>query len=122
MHPAFEPDHAAAGRIGGHLTREYADELLETTRSPARDAGSVACAQVMPHDGMARHGTVAARARAIGQEEAGGVLTQMLEANKNAGPPLNEFATQTPNPQAMAPEPARPDTNPARRPKSKTAS
>jgi ferritin-like metal-binding protein YciE len=54
----------------------------------------------MAHYGMARYGTMAAWAKAIGNDEAAQVLQQMLEANKSADQHLNELANATLNPQA----------------------
>lgn len=81
---------------------EETQELLEeaTEPSPTRDAGLIACAQGMAHYGMARYGTMAAWAKAIGNDEAAQVLQQMLDANKSADQHLNELANATLNPQA----------------------
>ncbi len=81
---------------------EEAQELLEeaTEPSPTRDAGLIACAQGMAHYGMARYGTMAAWAKAIGNDKAAQVLQQMLDGNESADQHLNELANVTLNPQA----------------------
>ena len=72
------------------------EELDEATM----DACLIAAAQRAEHYEMAAYGTLAAWAKAMGHEEAAGLLNETLEEEKAADEKLNRIAEGSVNPQA----------------------
>ncbi len=80
------------------------EELLEEATEPSavRDAGLIACGQAVEHYEMARYGTLAAWAGALGMSEAAALLEETLAEEKAADTLLNGLATSTINEEVTA--------------------
>lgn len=74
------------------LLKEGDTILLETTPGPVRDAGIIAASQKIEHYEIATYGTLAAFAKALGENDAAKLLTQTLAEEKEADCLLNDVA------------------------------
>lgn len=91
-----KPCHAMEGLL------QEAEEVLEADYAPKlRDAALVAALQKAVHYSIASYGTVAAFAKAVGEEEAAGALGELLQQMRNADEEANEIASSTVNPRAL---------------------
>lgn len=69
------------------------DSILESTEpGPVRDAGIIAASQKIEHYEIATYGTLAAFAKALGENDAAKLLTQTLAEEKEADCLLNDVA------------------------------
>ena len=59
---------------------------------PVRDAGIIAASQKIEHYEIASYGTLCAYAKTLGEDEAGALLYETLEEEKNADLTLTEAA------------------------------
>ena len=74
------------------LITEGEDILKETKPGPVRDAGIIAASQKIEHYEIASYGTLCAYAKTLGEDEAGALLYETLEEEKNADLTLTEAA------------------------------
>ena len=74
------------------LIAEGEDIVKETKPGPVRDAGIIAASQKIEHYEIATYGTLCAYAKTLGEDEAGALLHQTLEEEKNADQLLTEAA------------------------------
>lgn len=74
------------------LIAEGEDIVKETKPGPVRDAGIIAASQKIEHYEIATYGTLCAYAKTLREEEAGALLHQTLEEEKNADKLLTEAA------------------------------
>jgi ferritin-like metal-binding protein YciE len=88
------PQGATCEAINGIVAE--CEELLEdmTEASAVRDAGLVACAQAVEHYEMARYGTLAAWAGAMGNAEAVELLETTLEEERATDKLLSRISTR----------------------------
>jgi ferritin-like metal-binding protein YciE len=72
---------------------EEAEELMEeSSASPVRDAGLVACAQAVEHYEIARYGTLSAWAHKLGEKKIARLLEQTLAEEKETDAKLTRLA------------------------------
>ena len=64
------------------MVEETSEALEEIEKGPILDAALIACGQRMEHYEIAAYGTVAALAKAMGQDEIAQLLSQTLEEEK----------------------------------------
>ena len=74
------------------LIKEGEDILKETKPGAVRDAGIIAASQKIEHYEIATYGTLCAYAKTLGEDEAGALLHESLEEEKNADITLTEAA------------------------------
>lgn len=74
------------------LLKEGDSILLETEPGAVRDAGIIAASQKIEHYEIATYGTLAAFAKALGENDAAKLLTQTLAEEKEADCLLNDVA------------------------------
>lgn len=79
------------------LLQEGDRMLLETTPGAVRDAGIISASQKIEHYEIAAYGTLAAFAKALGENEAAKLLTQTLAEEKEADCILNDVALNSVN-------------------------
>lgn len=89
------------------LIKEGDEILEETTPGPVRDAGIIAASQKIEHYEIATYGTLCAFAKALGQNDAGRLLTQSLAEEKEADTLLSDVALNAVNDVASGNETAR---------------
>jgi ferritin-like metal-binding protein YciE len=81
---------------------EEGDEVVEEfEQGPVRDAGIIACAQAVEHYEMARYGTIAAWAKAVGAHDVARLMQDTLDEEKKADSTLNQLAQRGLNQQAV---------------------
>ncbi len=85
--PKAEKCEAMAG-----LIKEGDGILEETAPGPVRDAGIIAACQKIEHYEIATYGTLCAYAKTLGETEAGKLLHESLEEEKNADLTLTKAA------------------------------
>ena len=74
------------------LVEETSEALEEIEKGPILDAALIACGQRMEHYEIAAYGTVAALAKAMGQEEIAQLLSQTLEEEKATDQKLTQVS------------------------------
>jgi ferritin-like metal-binding protein YciE len=74
------------------LLKEGDSILMETEPGAVRDAGIIAASQKIEHYEIATYGTLAAFAKALGENDAAKLLTQTLAEEKEADCLLNDVA------------------------------
>ena len=74
------------------LLKEGDSILIETEPGAVRDAGIIAASQKIEHYEIATYGTLAAFAKALGENDAAKLLTQTLAEEKEADCLLNDVA------------------------------
>lgn len=79
------------------LLKEGDSILEETAPGAVRDAGIIAASQKIEHYEIATYGTLAAFAKAIGENDAAKLLTQTLAEEKEADCLLNDIALNVVN-------------------------
>ena len=86
------------------MIEEGAEIMKEFKGAPALDAGLVSAAQAVEHYEIARYGTLKRWAEHLGLDEAGGLLEETLEEEKNTDQALTDLAEATINEHAQAAE------------------
>ncbi len=79
------------------LIDECQGVVAEAEGATARDASIIGCCQAIEHYEIARFGTLRAWAKALGHEEAHGLLTGILDDHKGADHRLSSLAISTIN-------------------------
>ena len=74
------------------LVEESSEALEEIEKGPILDAALIACGQRMEHYEIAAYGTVAALAKAMGQDEIAQLLSQTLEEEKATDQKLTQVS------------------------------
>lgn len=74
------------------LIEEGKSIMEETEEGPVRDAGIIAAAQKIEHYEIASYGTLAAWAKALGENDAAALLVESLLEEKNADETLTDAA------------------------------
>ncbi len=74
------------------LVEETSEALEEIEKGPILDAALIACGQRMEHYEIAAYGTVAALAKAMGQEQIAQLLNQTLEEEKATDQKLTQVS------------------------------
>jgi ferritin-like metal-binding protein YciE len=83
------------------LIEEGEDMVSNTEQSPLRDAGLIAAANRVEHYEIAAYGTVRTLAKALGVNEAVGLLDATLTEEKNADAKLTKLAETSVNREAL---------------------
>ena len=83
------------------LLKEGEGIIEESEPGPVRDAGIIGACQKVEHYEIATYGTLATWARALGEEEAAGILHEILEEEKQADETLTTVAESAVNSDAL---------------------
>lgn len=83
------------------LVKEGEGIIEESEPGPVRDAGIIAACQKVEHYEIATYGTLATWARALGEEEAAGILHEIMEEEKEADETLTTVAESAVNSEAL---------------------
>lgn len=81
-----------------------AEEVMNETEGPTRDAGIIAAAQKIEHYEIASYGTLRSFAQTLGLEKAIPVLEQLLAEEKAADEKLTDIAESFANLEAAGEE------------------